>query len=342
MLSTQEGGAETFFEKLAFGFDARGIAQHLVIEPFPTREKRLAPLENATVGPIRFGGVARFGAGRRLQAAIGRFQPDVILTWMNRASRRVPAGVTCPVVGRLGGYYPLRHYQRCTHLVGITPDLVEHLTRNGWPADRAALIPNFGETPDGVGDAGEARRRLRAELGVPEAVPLLVALGRLHEVKAHDTLLRALTGVPGDAHLMIAGEGPLESELRGLSASLGLTNRVHFLGWRRDTQNLYAAADLCVFPSRYEPNGTVVMESWAHGVPLIASAAKGPAWLIDDGQTGLLFPIDDEAALARGIEGLIVSADLRERLVTQGREAFESRFTRDQVVDQYLDLFRSL
>ena len=79
-------------------------------------------------------------------------------------------------------------------------------------------------------------------------MPLLVALGRLHEVKAHDTLLRALASVGGQAHLMIAGEGPLESELRGLSDSLGLAQRVHFLGWRRDTQNLYAAADVCVFP----------------------------------------------------------------------------------------------
>ena len=160
MLSTQEGGAETFFEKLAFGFDARGIEQHLVIEPFPTRETRLAALENATVGPIRFGGAGRLRAARRLKAAIGQFRPDVILTWMNRASRRVPAGLTCPVVGRLGGYYPLRHYQRCTHLVGITPDLVEHLTVNDWPADRSTMIPNFGETPDGVGDAGRSAAAL--------------------------------------------------------------------------------------------------------------------------------------------------------------------------------------
>ena len=96
------------------------------------------------------------------------------------------------------------------------------------------------------------------------------------------------------------------------------------------------------FPSRYEPNGTVVMESWAHGVPLIAAASKGPAWLIDDGDTGLLFPIDDEAALAGGIERLLASADLRERLIRQGRQAFEHRFTRDRIVDQYLALFRSL
>ena len=141
---------------------------------------------------------------------------------------------------------------------------------------------------------------------------------------------------------MIAGEGPLDRELRSLTDALGLADRVHFLGWRRDTQNLFAAADLCVFPSRYEPNGTVVMESWAHGVPLIAAASKGPAWLIDDETTGLLFPIDDEAALARGIERLIASAELRDRLVKQGRAVFEQRFTRDRIVDQYLDLFGSL
>ena len=341
MLSTQEGGAETFFEKLAFAFDARGVAQRLVVEPFPAREARLRELKHAKVAPRRFGGSGRWAAPRWLRRQIADFRPTAVLTWMNRASRRLPAHLPCPAVGRIGGYYPLKHYRRCDHLVGITPDLVRHLTDGGWPADRATLIPNFGETPEPVVDPIAVRAALRGELGVPERAKLLVSLGRLHEVKAHDTSLRALAELPG-VHLMIAGTGPLEAELRGLAGELGVADRTHFLGWRRDAQNLFAAADACLFPSRYEPNGTVVMEAWAHGVPLVAAAAKGPAWLVEPGENGLLFPIDDVAALVGQLRSVLNDPARAASLVAGGRDTFDQGFTRDRVVDAYLGLFERL
>lgn len=342
MLSTQPGGAETFFEKLALAFAEAGVPQCLVIEPNGGREALFAAYPHVNVVPIAFGGVRECFARRRLKRVFEEFAPDVALTWMNRASRRAPRG-HCPVVGRLGGYYNLKHYRACDHLVGITPDLVEHIVGQGRDRSEVTLIPNFGEYP---GDDLPDRVTARRELGLVDDDYVVLALGRLHEVKAHDTLIRALArvrrGQGSPPILLIAGEGPLRGELSALCEEMGLSDRVRLLGWRRDISRLMAACDLSVFPSRYEPNGTVVMESWAHGRPLVASRAKGPEWLVDDGVNGLLFPVDDVEALADCIDKVMKDPVLASKLVEGGLKKWKQSFSRRAVVDQYLKLFESL
>lgn len=338
MLSTQPGGAETFFEKLSLAFAAHGVNQCLVIEPNEALAGLFSRLPNVEVVEIPFGGLREPWARRKLKQAFRDFSPDVALTWMNRASRRVPPGF-CPVVGRLGGYYKLKHYANCDHLVGITPDLVEHIAESGRSQAEVSLIPNFGETADLSG--GEDGASVRRELAIPEDYTVLLALGRLHEVKAHDTLIEAMSRVDKTS-LLLAGEGPLRSDLQAQVERFGLSGRVHFLGWRRDVARLFAASDISVFPSRYEPNGTVVMESWAHAKPLIASRAKGPEWLVDDGENGLLFDIDAVDQLAAKIRLLQSDAALRARLVAGGLETWQRAFSREAVVGQYLELFRQL
>ena len=76
---------------------------------------------------------------------------------------------------------------------------------------------------------------------------------------------------------------------------------MRFLGWRTDRGALLRAADICVLPSRWEPFGTVMLEAWAAGTPLVAAASQGPAALIEDGGNGLLVPVDDVAALAAAV-----------------------------------------
>jgi len=341
MLSTQEGGAENFCEKLTLAFDERGIEQKIIIEPFPTREKRLSDAKNLIVDSIRFKGLNRLFAKGQLRRSIDAFKPDIILTWLNRASRRVPSGLTCPVVGRLGGYYKIRHYQNCSHLVGITPDLLRHIRANQWPEERSSLIPNFGETPHPLKDPAATRQSIRAEHDIPMDVTVLLALGRLHEVKAHDTLLKSLAHIE-KAHLLLAGDGPLRSDLEALAKELGISDRVHFLGWRGDVAQLFAASNISVFPSRYEPNGTVIMESWAHQTPLIASRSKGAEWLVDHEKNGLLFPIDDVPTLQASIEKLMNDPAFARDLVSGGNEKFSHSFSEEKVVSEYLTLFSGL
>ncbi len=141
------------------------------------------------------------------------------------------------------------------------------------------------------------------------------------------------------AYLWIAGEGPLRRELEALALELELSARVRFLGWRNDRAALLAAADLCVFPSRYEPFGTVMVDAWAAGVPLVAAAAAGPKAYVEDGVNGLLVPIDDVDALARAVARVQAEPGLAERLVAGGRATYEASFTKAAFLRQASALY---
>ncbi|MCK6449556.1 MAG: glycosyltransferase [Alphaproteobacteria bacterium] len=330
----KQGGAENFFVRLAVAFARAGLEQRVAIR---RNAARAAALRAGGVEPIElgFGGWLDFATRPALARAIGAFRPDVVMTWMSRATALCPAAdATRPFVhvGRLGGYYDLKYYRRCDHLVGNTEDIVEHIVAAGWPRERAHYLPNF------VDAAPAAEPVPRAAFGTPGQAAVLLALGRLHVNKGFDVLLRALATLP-DAVLWLAGAGPEEAALKRLAHELGLGERVRFLGWRDDVAALFAAADVFVCPSRHEPLGNVVIEAWAHGVPVVAAAAQGPAALVRGGVSGLLVPVDDAPALAAAISRALGDADLRRALVAAGRRAYEADFTEAAVVARYRAFF---
>jgi len=311
LLSQSEAGAETYFEKVAAAFEERSdVEQRLIIEAQVSREQRLSRVgcdfDTLPMGKL---GKALF-YNSKLKASAKQFDPEVTFTWVNRASRKAPPtrGIT---VGRLGGYYDVSNYTRCNHLVVNAPDLVRHVMEGGWPEDAVSLISNFGDTPSGLNvDAAIPE--------IPSGVPVLFLPGRLHWKKAQDVLIRALPKIR-EGHLLIAGDGPTEQELKELAQAEGVASRVHFLGLRKDIVNLFKRADVCVFPSRFEPLGNVVLESWSQGVPIVAAASSGPAWLIDEDTNGLLFPVDDVDACAQRVNAILADPSLGVRLAQAGK-----------------------
>ncbi|MFP8968606.1 glycosyltransferase [Pokkaliibacter sp. CJK22405] len=340
MLSSQNGGAETFFEKLALALADRGVKQHLYIEPDERRMALFANHPMLEVVPIRFRGIHEPLGHLKLHASLMRHRPQALLTWMSRAIKRAPTRY-CPVIARLGGYYRVPRYRKATRLVGNTPDIVRYLVEEGIPADKALCIPNFGEVADSGMSRDEARRRLRAEFSIPDNHQVLLNLGRLHKAKAQDVLIAALAQT-SNTTLLIAGDGALRPDFEAQISALGLTGRVHLLGWRRDTAYLFAGADLCVFPSREEPFGNVVVEAWSQQTPLIAARSQGPAWLIEDQRTGLLVDIDDAEGLAAAIRDLQFNPEKAQQLAIAGQQRFEEAFSADAICAQYIELFKSL
>jgi glycosyltransferase involved in cell wall biosynthesis len=254
-----------------------------------------------------------------------------MLAWMNRAARHTPKGPWARI-GRLGGYYNLKYYAGFEELIANTEDIAEWIVEQGWPAGRVRCIPNFASAPPDGGPLD------RASLDTPAGAPLLLAMGRLHESKAHDVSLQALAELP-DAFLWIAGVGPLEAKLKAMAEGLGVAPRVRFLGWRTDPSALYRAADVCVFPSRYEPLGNVVIQAWAHGLPVVAAASQGPRALIEDGRDGLLVPIDDPAALAEGVRRVLADPKLARQFAQRGLGRVAAEFSEAAVVAQWKTLF---
>lgn len=331
------GGAEAFFARLCVALEGAGARGAGLVQRVVVRRGAavLEPLQAGGIRPLElpFGGWLDWRSPGLLGREIRRFRPDLVLTWMSRATRACPKGDFVHAA-RLGGYYPLRNYRRCDHLIGNTRDIVDWAIQAGWPAERVHYLPNFvAET--------KAAPVARASFDTPEGVPLLLALGRLHRNKGFDVLLEALARVPG-AWLWLAGAGPEEANLRQQAERLGLVPRLRFLGWRQDVPALLASADLLVCPSRHEPLGNVVIEAFAHSRPVVAAAAKGPAALIRDGENGLLVPCEDAAALAAALSRLIGQPALAARLAEAGRASFEAEFTETAVVGRYLDFFHAI
>ncbi len=325
-----EGGAETYFVDLVAALARAGVGQAAAIRPNANREAALEAM-GVPVGQFRFGGPIDILTKPKLKGFAQKTDTRLALAWMNRAARHTPAGPWARV-GRLGGYYNLKYYRGFDELVANTEHIADWIVEQGWPAGKVRCIPNFAAAPQ------ETAPVERASLNTPDGAPLLLAMGRLHEAKAHDVSLNALVRVP-DAYLWIAGVGAQEAKLRTMATALGVGDRVRFLGWRTDASALYRAADICVFPSRYEPLGNVVIQSWAHGLPVVAAASQGPAALIKDGEDGLLVPVDDAEALAASVRRLLDDPMLRIRLVQQGAERVEAEFSEAAVVAQWRELF---
>ena len=329
----EHGGAERFFVDLATALSARGYHQHAVSRPYSERSQSLVEA-GCGVTAARMGGPLDVLSGWKTAQAARKFGPDIVLAWMNRAAALVPRG-PWRTVGRLGGYYNLKYYAKCDHLICNTPDLVQHCIRNGWPEDRVDYIPNF--SPE-VADIEPVQR---ATVATPEGAPVLLVLARLEENKAIDVAIAALAELPG-VYLWIAGEGSCEQELKSKALSLGVSDRVKFLGWRQDREALLAAADICLVPSRHEPFGNVVVNAWSAGTPLVAAASQGPSYLITDNVNGLLVPIDDSSALSVAVRRVLTDKDLTKIMVSGGREAVKHRFSEHVVVSAYCQLFERL
>ncbi len=330
------GGAEVFFLRLAAALQRAGQAQRVLIRHDPARAQSLRSA-GVAVAELAFGGAFDLATRRAFRREITAWRPHIVMTWMSRATRLCPGGPFVHVA-RLGGYYDLKYYRACDHLICNTQAIVEYAVAAGWPRERVEYLPNF------VPDAGASiNATLKGVGALREGPPLAVALGRLHPKKGFDLLLEALSETR-EVHLWIAGDGPLRPRLERQAARLGIADRVRFLGWCEDPLPLLARADLLVCPSLHEPLGNVVIEAWSAGLPVVATASDGPAGLIEDGETGIMVPLPDSpgggpSALARAIECLCDDRTLRAHLGQAGRRAYEAAFTEEAVVARYCRYF---
>lgn len=331
MAGAEQGGAENIFLESVLALAETSIEQFVVTRP--NNQFRLEQFQKAGIRTqtASFNNWLRSSTTNTLNKAVREFDPDIIEYWMGRAGT-FAVNSRALNIGWYGGYYKLERFKNCSHHIGLTKDLVRHIKEQGVEEDNIGLVHTYAEFE-------QAPPTPRDSLNTPNDAPLLLALARLHHKKALDILLKALVNIPG-AYLWIAGEGPIETELKNLSNTLGLDDRVRFLGWRDDRGSLLAASDICVFPSRYEPFGTVTVDAWAANTPLVAAKAAGPKAYVDHEQNGLLVEIDDIDGLREAINRLIGDKNLQEKLVSGGRQTYENQFTKAVFIRDSLQFYQ--
>ena len=187
------------------------------------------------------------------------------------------------------------------------------------------------------------RARRRAELGVPGTAALLLCAATLQPSKDHPTLLRAMAELVKGGRpfvLLLAGDGPDRAALEERARTLGLGERVRFLGRRDDVPDLMKVADLYVMTSVREGLPGSVVEAQASGLPCVASRCGGPEEVVVDGVTGVVVPVGDAESVARVVGALLADEGLRARMSAAAR-ANAKRFDIGRMIDEWVALYRT-
>jgi len=173
--------------------------------------------------------------------------------------------------------------------------------------------------------------RLRAALTGDPHRPLVLTLARLAPQKGLDTLVAAAQLLP-EAVFAVAGDGPERGALEAQAATLGLADRMRFLGHRQDVPALLDSCDVLVLPSLFEGLPLAVLEAMAAGKPVVASRIGGTDEAVLDGVTGLLVPPSDARALARAVREVLSDPPLARRLGAAGRARVQAEFSARRMV----------
>lgn len=199
--------------------------------------------------------------------------------------------------------------------------------------DQVAVLHNGVESAEPA--TPQERGAKRGELGLSPTQPAICCVGRLVPQKGHRYLIeavrRVVDAVP-DAVCVVVGEGPLRQEVEGQVRRLGLGESVRLVGQREDVRELLPAFDALALPSLWEAMPYTVLEAMAAGLPVAAFDVSGLGEFIRPGDTGVLVPPRDSAALADALLGLLQEPSLRSRMGDAAREAARERFSVGQFV----------
>ncbi|HEY9670368.1 MAG TPA: glycosyltransferase family 4 protein [Waterburya sp.] len=235
----------------------------------------------------------------------------------------------------LNAHWEKKAFRQAKAVVAVSQRVKKELIYSGIPPECIQVIRC------GVGLQeflpGSAERR---QWGLPEQVPLALFAGDIRiNRKNLDTVLHALVDVPG-LHLAVAGitEG---SPYPQLAAQLGLSSRVHFLGYQPNISELMRAADLFVFPSRYEPFGLVVLEAMASGLPVITATTTGAAEVVTPECGVVLSDSEDVYGLAQALLHLAGNPVLRRRMGEAARLVAQQH-SWTSMAQSYVDLFEKV
>lgn len=222
---------------------------------------------------------------------------------------------------------------------GVKAYLVE---REGVPEERVRVIYGCPAAMSAAEETGEATR---AELGYPSDAWIVGCVGRLVREKAYDVLLEAFTRVVQEerrAHLVIVGDGPEREALARLAVALGVGDRVNFLGKRRDVGRLLSVLDVFALASVTEGLPVALLEAMLAGVPVVATAVGGVPEVVRDGETGILAPPRDSAALAYGILCYATNPAMAREMAARARPEIAERFSAHRYAHELAALYRSL
>jgi glycosyltransferase involved in cell wall biosynthesis len=273
--------------------------------------------------------------------------------WAAAAALRL-GGHTMPLIytrhnTKRVAFHPLNRflYRRLVdHLIVVSESVLERyepfLRRGDLSRERISVVhSSYWEERF---HAGVQPASIRGELGAGDGAPLVGVVGRLVQDKGGTFLLKAAARITGDIptiRFLFVGRGTEEARLRSEAASLGLTDRVQFLGFREDIPEITAALDLSVLPSvDCDASSAVLKEAMALGKPVVATDIGGAREIIEDGKSGLVVPPGDSEALAQAIKQILLREDRGRAMGEEGRRRVISQFSIRRLAEGTLSAYQ--
>jgi glycosyltransferase involved in cell wall biosynthesis len=313
--------------------------------------------------PIHFlgkGARATVGLMKRLDALFREYRPTVVhmhlrgLTYAYPLLLKYRTPVRVYTVHNLAGYDRGTNFQRLVSTLAFRYQLgrvipvaiaerVRQSVQEVYRYPNPPLIPNGISVEDFI-LSDEARKKWRLQEGIAKHTVVITHVGRFTRQKNHALLIQAVAQIHS-AHpwlLLLVGEGELRPAVEEMVKAHGLADRVRFMGVRGDIPQILNASDIFVLSSRYEGNPMSVMEAMAAGLPVVSTAVGGVPELVEEGQTGLLVPSEDENALSSALQRLIDDTDLRRTMGARAREVALTRFDARVMTRAYETLYETL
>jgi glycosyltransferase involved in cell wall biosynthesis len=223
--------------------------------------------------------------------------------------------------------------QALIHNEGIAADRVE-VIYNGIPLERFEGRPTISK-----------RAAIRAEIGLEPEDLVVVQVARLDYLKDHATAIRTIERVARRwprARLVLVGDGPERGAIEDLVRQREMEGNVRLLGQRADVPRLLAASDIVLLTSISEGIPLTLIEAMAAGRPVMATRVGGVAEVVADGQTGLLAPAGDDAALAEHILHLADDPARRDQIGQSGRQRADNLFSECRMHDAYRRIYAAM
>ena len=228
-------------------------------------------------------------------------------------------------------------FKRISRIISVSNAVRDDILKTNWnlSPDKVVTVYNGIDT-DKFSDSISTRQEARTHLGLAiKDAFVFGTVGRLKKVKGQAVLFRAFARVCRkypDSWLVLAGEGPLETELRSLAMELDIHKRVVFLGFRRDIPEVLHAYDVFVLPSISEGFGLALVEAMATGIPVIASRVGGVPEILNHRYSELLVAPSSLKELTLAMERLrVMSHEKRNELGKALRNRVASEFTKEKM-----------
>ena len=264
----------------------------------------------------------------RLAAIARRWGADLIHGHLTRGAHFAGIGgrlAGLPVVATAHSTNAGRHFGRADRIIAVSQAVRSFLVQQGYDPTRISVVYNGTADPLTV----PLQPTLRQRLGLPADALLFGVLARFLRDKGQDVAITALARCGTGIHLAMIGDDrtPWGLAMREQVRAGGVTDRVHFLGFSNAAPQLIRELDCLVVPSRREAFSLALVEAAAAGLAVIAAQVGGIPEVVVDGETGLLVPPEDAAALAAAMTRVAADRGLRDRLGASGRARYQRQFT---------------